>query len=268
MIRKITASNACACGKPVADAFICSECTNTLADDLATVPWLANQLDLAIAKRTRYVDHIGVRSPFSEPLPYAPEASESASVLRSTLTAWVHLAAEQATSGDASQRDGLWHLSGMASYLHRNLALIRARSDAADAVDEIGAAIRQASQIVDRPVERWYAGPCDECDHDLYAKPGVTQLACNCGAKYDIRERRTWLLTEAENVLATAADISRALTTLDAPVNADRIYQWRRRKRLLDHGRDHDGNPLYRVGDILELLANVRDRQRRAPYLR
>lgn len=146
----------------------------------------------------------------------------------------------------------LWRVDG--------LALHEAGSDA---VDEITDAVTKCHRIIDRPADRWFAGPCNaeledgaECGRDLYAVAEKGNVKCTgCGAVYDIAERRTWLLAAAEDRLHDATTIARSVSWLGAsPLNAARVRQWASRGRIVAKG--HDGNqPLYRIGDAIDLLA-------------
>ncbi len=94
------------------------------------------------------------------------------------------------------------------------------------------------------------------CGTDLYAMPGDTQVTCPaCGARYDVAERRAWLLDAAEDRLATTTEIARAITTLAGQdLTTERLRQWAARGRLTVRARTPDDRPLYRVGDVLSLL--------------
>lgn len=102
------------------------------------------------------------------------------------------------------------------------------------------------------------------CTRVLYAEPGNPYVRCrDCGTSYDVAERREWLVHEAEDREATVEVITRIITTLgDRDVRASkinaRIRQWAVRGKITSHGtRVVDGRPrpLYRVGDVLELLS-------------
>jgi len=73
---------------------------------------------------------------------------------------------------------------------------------------------------------------------------------------YDMDGRREWLLEAAEDRLERAAHIAQAVTDLGSPISADRIRKWAERGRLVPHATDGRGRPLYRVGDVTELLRN------------
>lgn len=103
------------------------------------------------------------------------------------------------------------------------------------------------------------------CGAELYARPRATDVTCRrCRYVWPVNELRSYLLTAAEDRLATAVECSRAVSQLgEQPVTADRIYRWRDRGRLEERGRTDDGHPLYRVGDVLEILRQDEDAEAR-----
>lgn len=133
---------------------------------------------------------------------------------------------------------------------------------------------RALARLIDRPADRWFAGTCGgltisddrivRCERQLYVEPGEQLVRCgDCGSTYDVAERREALLAEAEDREATVETIARIVTTLgDAEVSreriAGRIRLWAHRGRIQSHGArvvDGKARPLYRVGDVLDKLA-------------
>jgi hypothetical protein len=118
-----------------------------------------------------------------------------------------------------------------------------------------------AGRTVDKPLQHVYAGPCDECGVDLYAHPKASSVSCrNCARDYDIDSRRKWMLTKAEDQLLTATEMSRALPgLLQQALTASMIRGLAHRGRLTQHPPHHTRprDPLYRVGDVLELLNEI-----------
>lgn len=245
------------CDRPVGDAFMCQTCADSLRRDLAAVPSLAVELETTRARQVRFGDPVGARLAGAQGLPYDPRATEAIYVLRSALVGWVRMIAEESGTKELP----LDTLAGLANWLRLKTEWLRHHEAGCEAVDEIGAAVQFASRIVDRPAERWYAGPCDNCQTDLYARSGVLIVTCECGDSYDVTERREWLLDSVADVLATATEISRALTSLDTPITAERIRQWRQRGQILPHATTTDGHPLYRIGDVLVLKATMKVRR-------
>lgn len=273
----------CTCGRPVADAYVCHPCGQTLAQELATVRDLVADLELALARGTSFGNHTGGRGTDRQPLPYDVRASEALWVLRNTLGTWARIVEEENGQGGPevgmpakpaqshaerlSPHPGWYDTRGhipapqIGSWLAARIHWLRHHAAAAEAFDELHAAITTARHVIDRPPDRWYAGPCDHCHADLYAKTAATTVACpNCGVRYDVHARRSWLLDAAEDVLAPAVEIARALTTLAVPVTDGSIRGYVHRKRLTVRTHDTTGRPLYRLGDVLDLVAGERAR--------
>lgn len=130
------------------------------------------------------------------------------------------------------------------------------------------------------------------CGVTLYGRQGEPEVKCPaCGARYDSAERhsRIWA-QEIDSQLARAHAIADALTTNDEPLSPTLLRKWIQRDaaaevadptkqgpaceecehrtcaalrraegrvRILEQGRDDDGNALYRVGDVRARLAQV-----------
>jgi len=77
----------------------------------------------------------------------------------------------------------------------------------------------------------------------------------SCGTGHSVEERREWMLDALQDHLAPAHQVAHILAQLVAPVRPDRVRQWAARGRIVPHGRDAAGRPLYRVGDALAVLA-------------
>jgi len=138
----------------------------------------------------------------------------------------------------------------MASWLEGQSEPIRQTDEAHEFVTEVTMAVGQVRRVVDNPAERWYAGPCDDCSQDLYARAGALLVTCECGSTYDVQARRDWLLDQVTDRLATPAEISRALGTLagvEVTTSVIRGLARRNRIRIYEGGR-------YRVGEVLDRI--------------
>lgn len=146
---------------------------------------------------------------------------------------------------------------------------------ATELLDEMLDLERRLRRIVDRPADAWYAGACGSvtdtdngeviCTRELYAEPGSPFVQCrDCSCTYDVAARRKALLAEAEDREATVRTLARIVTTLGASEASEarienRINVWVTRGRLTSNGRrviDGRPRPVYRVGDVLDLLAS------------
>ena len=232
---------------------ICGACQAEIATALAAVPALAAELDITLA---RLGSRIAAGRSTTIPLPYHPGASEAADVLRSALVGWVR---EIRREGEPWPADTP---ASMAAWLSARHSALTGHAAAKEAHGEITAAVRAAQRAIDRPPGRVYAGPCTQCSTPLYATAGAPTVTCrSCGTGHSVEERREWMLDALQDHLAPAHQVAHILAQLVAPVRPDRVRQWAARGRIVPHGRDAAGRPLYRVGDALELLlATTRQR--------
>ena len=146
------------------------------------------------------------------------------------------------------------------NYLLRNADPIRTADYAAELADELSDLCEQLRRMIDRPADKWFAGPCDTCRRDLYARTGMITVICpDCENTYDVDARRAWLLQQAEDRLANASLLARSVSWLGAqPLTAERVRQWAGRGRIMAKGHETIGGrmlPTYRIGDALDLLA-------------
>lgn len=257
----------CRCGRPTRDTLtVCDACADQLGVALGDIAWLVDELDTTIT-RQRALPTEGGPTGAETPLPWHEKASEALRHLKAILVSWAlfcdaeHVPHQSPANGlpddtaEALSRWLLWRIDGLTRH-----------ELGPDAVDEITDAVAKCRRVIDRRPERWYAGPCTahpgggedsrECGSDLYAKRQTGDVECrDCGAVYDVAARRAWLLAEAEDRLADAATVARAVSWLGAvPLTPALVRKWAERGRIIAKG--HDGSrPLYRIGDAIDLLA-------------
>lgn len=123
-------------------------------------------------------------------------------------------------------------------------------------------------RLIDQPIDRWFAGGCSEenCDGEVYAQPGGTVARCLvCRASYDVAARRTTLLTAAERLQLTAAELSRALPGLmQRPLSPETVRTWCRAGKLSPTSyTEKEGWPKFLAGDVITLALGTPTRQRR-----
>lgn len=245
---------------------VCGACSAELLRDLADVPSLDLHLDLALTRQSRLGGRAGGR-PAEAALPYDPRASAAITALRSALVGWQRqLGAEQARFGPlcrgCDHPSCLWvhrsrppadTMAAISRWLVRQRAALLAHPALPEAVDELGAAVRQARRVIDRPADRVYAGPCNECGQDLLATPGHRTVVCRgCCLEYNVADRQDWMRREIEDQLAHSIAISGMLRQLGVEIAASTIRYLAQKGRITARGTDRRGRPLYRVGDVLE----------------
>lgn len=225
-------------------------------------------------------------------LPYDEGVSRAVRELHARLASWVHLIAEerglQALPANTN--------TSMSRWLLHHVTWLRHHWAGNEAVDEITQAVGALRGAMDVAPEEMYAGPCVarrqcstpcdcvnlnvchewhevewkrqhdpdvceamQCGADLYAKPDAPIVTCQeCGAFYEVAERRRFLLDSAKPLLRTLPEIERALPRLmGKTLGTSTLRQWKRRGRLIDHGIDRNGKTLYRIGDVIELMGGV-----------
>ncbi|MCW2785226.1 MAG: hypothetical protein JWP74_1743 [Marmoricola sp.] len=249
----------CTCGKPTRDnAYVCETCLSELARALGEIPWTVEQLDISLQK-ARGVDYttMGGSASSESPLPVSFPAFEALTNLRQVIVMWVRFCDEEAirhqSPTTAFPKDTLVSMSRWLMWRIDGLAL---NDLGGDAVSEITRAVGRARQVIDRPAEKVYAGPC-ECGRDLYAKPKAKMTKCKgCEREYDVEEMRDWMRTAVTGRLVTAREGSTLLGRFDLPTAQKTIDSWHDRKRILDHGCNPTGARLYLIDDLIGLAAN------------
>ena len=249
------------CDRPPHDGFLCTSCVATLRRDLKAIPDLLADLEITISKQDRLQD--AEKRPTDErPLPLRLGPMEARRDLADTLYSWAaHVARRRGCTLTAHEITP----SSVSVFLLNYCGDIQDDPLAGQCADEIGYTVITAQRAVDKPLQHVYAGPCDQCTTDLYAHPRAKEVACrntDCDAVYDITSRREWLLEQAEDQLLTATEMSRALPgLLQKPLTAAMIRGLAFRGRLTQHPPlpNRPKDPVYRVGDVLDILTSMEE---------
>lgn len=270
-----------ACDRPT-DAFVCRPCMRELERELGETGWLLDELETVLTRRAVYGDRYGGSGAGkSTPLVFDVRASDRVRELDQALAAAIRaVRAPRPALLRPSRRniDAAWNVRHRAAVVAARLVELAHHEDAGRIVDDLRSAYARTRSAIDKPADRWFAGPCwtPLCGRDLYADVGKSVAVCEtkrggCGATYDVQTRRDYLLREADDQLANAATIARAVSWLGAePLTAARVRKWAERKRITPkafarcpkHAHDvippstcRACSPLYRVGDARDLLA-------------
>lgn len=260
------------CGDPIADTgYLCHECTDTLGKRLARTSHYVGDLQTVIVRRSDM--GLGGRSAES-PLDFDWNASDGSWALDNTVTTWARHIAE---SRGIDVHDDLRPLGPVCSackhetciasrnwcshptavamrWLATQVGWLAHRPEGVEGFDELGAIAGYLERMVDRPMPTVYAGPCDVCGRGMYARKGSPVVRCTpCDLEYDVPAREKWMLDQVDDRLATAVELSRALTRLGVEVTPERIRKWSERGRITAHGKD-GSRPLYRIGDVRVLV--------------
>ncbi|WP_068924996.1 hypothetical protein [Planobispora rosea] len=272
---------------------VCAACEARLIRDLAAIPALAIELDITLTRQARTGSGGTGRAEAGEevdgrtglavrraPLPWIEAAAEARDVLKSALVGWWRELAgegvgpycEAACEHPSCEWVHLGRvpddtLAGIATWLARHVARLLAHPAAEEVVDEITTAVARARHAIDRAADRIYAGPCDACGLDLYARPDALTVACACidatGRRrvYDVAARRAWMFDQVIDMIGNASWVASVSTMLGSPVSPSTVRTWGGRGRLTVRGYGPplnpgaDPHPLYRVGDVVERVA-------------
>ena len=234
------------CDRPVVEGHFCMVCSDKLSRALGDVPALWDELDTVLTKQARYAAAEFRRG--EQALPFNPVASEIGWVLRNTLSTWCRIIGEE--RGRELPEDTP---AAMARWLLNHVSWLRHHLAGAEAVEEITSAVRAVRKAVDRPAERIYAGPCKDCNGDMYGKPGAAMVACRpCGLEYDVAEMVAWMRQEARGRLVTAREGAVLLSKFGFETTRNRIDLWHHKKLIEVSGHDPQGRNLFRVDDLID----------------
>ncbi|QLQ11159.1 MAG: hypothetical protein HZY75_13250 [Nocardioidaceae bacterium] len=228
---------------------------------------------------------------FTDPTGYGSEVVYGA---KNTLVAWAKTLIEDWPPANGPACPSCLHVSchelkrrafprdtmpGLCAYIAGWRHAIAATPWATDMLDELLDVERRLRKLIDRPADGWYAGECGSetdmddgstvtCTRALYAEPGSPFVRCrDCGCTYDTEARRATLLAEAEDREATVRILARVAYTLKGIDASEsrlerRIAGWVKRGKIKANGTRVVGGkplPVYRVGDVIDLLTDPDD---------
>ena len=235
------------CDRPVVEGLVCQRCADRLSVALGDVPALWEELDTVLTKQARYAAAEFRRG--EQALPYNDAASELGWVLRNTLGTWCRLIGEERGQNMPADIP-----PAMARWLLNHTSWLRHHKAGHGAVEEITSAVREIRKAVDRPAPRVYAGPCQDCGKDMYAKPDAAMVECRpCGLEYPVADMVAWMQHEARQRLVTARESVTLLGRFGFQLSQKTIEKWRQRERLFAHPEPRDGVLLYRFDDVWRL---------------
>jgi hypothetical protein len=155
------------CDHPVTDAWVCTRCAHQLERALGDIPAIIHQLNLTLAKQTRYADR-AERGGNEQPLPMDPLASAATSDLRHHLCNWVSIVAE--TRGLPLPAAAIYNpqaepgMDILARWMLNHVEWLRHHEHGHIAVEELTGDMRTARRVIDVPANRttFPVGPCPE----------------------------------------------------------------------------------------------------------
>jgi len=213
----------------------------------------------------------GGSPPGQHPLPINLDASQHHHAAITELLTWARHVADATCTALPTHNPQEHYLATLTKWLAGRLEWLRARPEAAEAMDGITTACRAIVRVVDRRPDRWYAGVCGantmtgRCEEELRPVAGAQTIRCECGAQHDAAARRAWLLDLLAEEWLPAVQCAHVLARLGQPVPVNTIYSWARRSQLLAHPNSPPARPHYRVGSIMELADSARVGKRLTP---
>lgn len=261
------------CAKPVHDtAYVCGHCASELEKRLALLATLAGEATVTIAKldeisnqawNPEIEEDVGKAPnalyPMALPIDLRAAAKHQAAVV--VLLTWAKDVAE--TRGLTVVVEHSEHpLAVLSTWLVLQVGWLRYRQQAAEAFADLHQAVHDIEAVVDRLPDRWYAGPCDNCQEDLYPASGARTIRCTCGAEYDPDKRKAKLLRDLDDIWDTADQCAHAMVSLGLPAKASTIRTWADRGRLAPHPDSPQGRPWYRIGSVRELVEHAQTEER------
>ncbi|MCA1185723.1 hypothetical protein LCD36_04555 [Saccharopolyspora sp. 6T] len=247
------------CGNPVEDAALCNGCWGQVDAALRSISWLAEELQVTITRQS--VGSKGPKTasaPDETPILFNVAARERQDDLRTVLVGWVRCLWEWRGADRLDCEDTL---EGMAAWLLRHPTWCRQHPAADELWDEIRDAVERCVQVIDRAPDRIYLSLCDAdlddgtvCAARLYGREDRSTATCReCGTRWDVTERRGWMVARAAHEEVNSVKLSDLLAALGYAVPSSTIRTWARAGKLERRGKDERGRPTYLVGDVLEL---------------
>lgn len=248
---------------------LCDGCRDDLARVLADVPRLLDDLDIAIAGESRFVEH-GVRTGHSDSTASgrhpAIAAQQRLTTAMTELEPWF------------DDKDPSRLADQLAKWLDRLAGLPVMNRHARN----ITQAASRAHKVIDAPKELWYYGPCPECERDLWQErihvddhktPIVCRFpSCDYAAPLDVHNRKA--LDIGHDRLMTIDELVGAIASGGIPITREQIKGWiyrdglprerRNRPRYVDGELHQNEVWTYRLGDVLDCVLRVEAKRQRA----
>lgn len=269
------------------DGLLCRKCTSRLRHILRELPSAHRDLDLTLTRQSKTGDP-GKRGR-ETPIVFDQVASLTSTDVAHTMIVWIGDLAEL-NGEDLDRRDLICHghacvtviswkpgrtMRDWCDWLTQRMHQIRRHPKAEQMFDELTYAMRIALRTVDRPADVEFAGRCDLCGSDIYARPGTEaageEVACRKCAEvagpggyvpyYDVADRRGWMRDQYRSGLAAGPEILAVVPSMfEVEINPNTFRSWVARGLLLASGNGPAG-PLYSVDRVVDLAEKAADRK-------
>jgi hypothetical protein len=253
-----------------AESGLCPDCAASFELVLADVPRLLDDLDIAIAGESRFVEH-GIRGLGTDS---NSSGHHPAIAAQQRLTLALIGDGTEAHPGVKDWFDP-YGPARLAERLLRYLPELRAEPRMPNLARDITQAASRAHHVIDSPTDLCYFGPCPE-GHDIWQErihrdDTETLVRCRCGYTSPLLDHQKRLLTAGEDRWLTVGELVSAITSGGEVVTRDQIKGWIDRDGL---AREKRVRPRYVNGELMTSevwtyrLGDVRDRAARGDQRR
>ena len=254
---------------------LCKACFHDFARVLSDVPYLLDDLDVAISGQVEFVDRGQRRDTVqTDDDPHNPTAGQNPAVN-------AHHRLARALNGAAQWFD-VSNPELLALQLLRHLNRLADDPALRAIARDLTAAATRAHRVIDRPGDLFLYGPCPQCgipivQERIHAADQRTLVRCrqaDCDYQATIADHNATQLALREDSWLTLTELVGALTSGGVPVTRDQIKGWadreglprekRSRARWVHGHLQHNEVWAYRVGDVRDLAARTEARRARA----
>jgi hypothetical protein len=248
------------CGQKT-PAFICWKDTKELRKALVSAVWLDSQRAEAVRRGRAPGRH---QAPTSV-VPVTKRGIETAQKLHDCLVGWVRMLCED----KGVTYPGNNETTQLGAWLAHNVASIQYSEFAAEAYGDITDAVANLRRCIDIP-EQWQPlGQCkkgadettheDGCEGYVYYAKGKPEAKCrDCGERYDVEDRKAWLIVSLGAWPLTATQIEQLPPLVDErKIKAATVRKWASRGRLFALDEDVYGDARYKLNDVIALHAQA-----------
>lgn len=254
---------------------LCQACLHDFGRVLSDVPYLLDDLDVAIAGNVTFVD----RGQRRDVLQQTDDTDNPTAGQNPAVNAHQRLA--RALAGAAPWFDAPAP-ELLALQLLRHLTQLADEPALRRIAQDLTAAASRAHRVIDRPADLYLYGPCPQCGTSIvqdriHADDQTSLVRCrqaDCDYQATLADHNATQLALREDSWLTLTELVGALATGGVPVTRDQIKGWadreglprekRSRARWIHGHLQHNEVWAYRVGDVRDLAARAAARRERA----